>query len=296
MILRVGILGVSEGNGHPYSWSAICNGYSKTEILNCNYPEIIHYLSKEKWPESKIKGVRITHIWTQNIQVSYQIAKATFIQNVVQYPCEMIGSIDAVLLARDDAENHYELAKQFIEFGLPIYIDKPIALNMKDLYKLMEIQKYSGQIFSCSALLFSENLKLSQKQNIEIGELKTINAVSPKRWKTYSIHLIETVLNIVNSPFDPVKCCSYRNRLGGEILYLRFPEGPEVIFNCLGKNVKSKIKFDIFGNNGSCCLEFSDTFFSFKSALNHFFDMVRNEKFVNYQGRYEKCVKIIEMI
>ena len=37
-------------------------------------------------------------------------------------------------------------------------------------------------------------------------------------------------------------------------------------------------------------------FFSFKSALNHFFDMVRNEKFVNYQGRYEKCVKIIEMI
>ena len=63
MIIRVGILGESEGNGHPYSWSAICNGYSKTEILNCNYPEIIHYLSKEKWPESKIKGVRITHIF-----------------------------------------------------------------------------------------------------------------------------------------------------------------------------------------------------------------------------------------
>ena len=54
---------------------------------------------------------------------------------------------------------------------------------MKDLYKLMEIQKYSGQIFSCSALLFSENLKLSQKQNREIGELKTINAISPKDGK-----------------------------------------------------------------------------------------------------------------
>ena len=63
-------------------------------------------------------------------------------------------------------------------------------------------------------------------KNREIGELKTINAISPKRWKTYSIHLIETVVNIVNSPFDPVKYCSYRNRLGGEILYLRFPEGP----------------------------------------------------------------------
>ena len=30
-MLRVGILGLSEGNGHPYSWSAIFNGFDKTK-------------------------------------------------------------------------------------------------------------------------------------------------------------------------------------------------------------------------------------------------------------------------
>ena len=27
--LKIGIIGSSDGNGHPYSWSAIFNGYNK---------------------------------------------------------------------------------------------------------------------------------------------------------------------------------------------------------------------------------------------------------------------------
>lgn len=30
--IKIGILGYTEGNGHPYSWSAMFNGYNK-EIM-----------------------------------------------------------------------------------------------------------------------------------------------------------------------------------------------------------------------------------------------------------------------
>ena len=32
MTLKLGVIGLSEGNGHPYSWSAIFNGYDSVEM------------------------------------------------------------------------------------------------------------------------------------------------------------------------------------------------------------------------------------------------------------------------
>ena len=38
--LRLGVLGLSEGNGHPYSWSAIFNGYDPQAMASCPFPDI----------------------------------------------------------------------------------------------------------------------------------------------------------------------------------------------------------------------------------------------------------------
>lgn len=32
-MLKLGIIGLSEGNGHPYSWSAIINGHSDQRAI-----------------------------------------------------------------------------------------------------------------------------------------------------------------------------------------------------------------------------------------------------------------------
>ena len=65
-IINLGIIGSSEGNGHPYSWSAIFNGYNKKIMENCGYPSIPRYLEKQKFPNDQIKEAKVTHIWTQN--------------------------------------------------------------------------------------------------------------------------------------------------------------------------------------------------------------------------------------
>lgn len=38
--LRVAILGLIEGNYHPYSWSAIINGYDAALMASCPAPVI----------------------------------------------------------------------------------------------------------------------------------------------------------------------------------------------------------------------------------------------------------------
>ena len=146
--LRFGILGLSDGNGHPYSWSAICNGYDPEYMKDCGFPVIPEYLAQQEWPESALPNVNVTHVWTQDPDVSARIADASKIQNVVTSRHDMIGDVDAVLLARDDAVSHFDLARPFLEAGLPVYIDKPIALTSSDLERLSQAQVFQDQIFT----------------------------------------------------------------------------------------------------------------------------------------------------
>ena len=44
--MKLGIIGISEGNGHPYSWSAIINGYNKKKMEECKYESIPSYLKR----------------------------------------------------------------------------------------------------------------------------------------------------------------------------------------------------------------------------------------------------------
>ncbi len=162
MTLKLGVIGLSEGNGHPYSWSAIFNGYDLEAMEHCGYPVIPRYLERQSWPECRIDGAEVVAIWTQDIEQSKHIAKAAHIKEVVENYSDMIGKVDAVLLARDDAENHLKYAEPFLRAGLPIYIDKPIAVSVAALDKLYSLQQYNGQIFTCSALRYSQELMLSE--------------------------------------------------------------------------------------------------------------------------------------
>ena len=108
--LKLGVIGLSDGNGHPYSWSAIFNGCDMAYMKDCGFPVIPEYLSKQRFPDDCIPNAHVTHIWTQDRAVSEHVAKASLIPNVVDRMEDMIGEVDAVLLARDDPENHTNFA------------------------------------------------------------------------------------------------------------------------------------------------------------------------------------------
>ena len=46
--INIGLIGYSDGNGHPFSWSAIVNGFNQKYLNKCPFPIIRDYLSEEK--------------------------------------------------------------------------------------------------------------------------------------------------------------------------------------------------------------------------------------------------------
>src|SRR5437762_816425 len=127
--LRLAMLGMIPGNGHPYSWSAIINGYDPKTMALCPYPTIPVYLGKQPLASVRIPGARVTHIWTDNAADAPKVAAAAKIEKVVARPEDVIGEVDAVIIATDDGNDHVRRAAPFISAGLLVFIDKPLATN-----------------------------------------------------------------------------------------------------------------------------------------------------------------------
>ena len=271
-LLKLGIIGFSEGNGHPYSWSAIFNGYDKKLINHCGFPAIPNYLKKQLFPNDCIKSARVTHIWTQKRDLSEKIAKTCFIDNILENYLDMIGKVDGILLARDDAKNHYKFAKPFIERGLPIYIDKPFALSVNNAKELLNLRLYESQIFTCSALRYAKELKPSKLEIDKIGRIESIEASIPKDWNRYAIHIIEPTLNLIPTR-GRILSFERNNSKKSTSLNLSYENIDKICFTTLGLSSKP-LCIKIFGTNDRLLLSFEDTFTAFRSALNTFVESI----------------------
>ena len=62
----LGLIGGSDGNGHPFSWSAICNGYNRKSMRDSGHPIISKYLGEKKWPDAQLQYATVDYVYTQS--------------------------------------------------------------------------------------------------------------------------------------------------------------------------------------------------------------------------------------
>ena len=290
-MLRIGIIGLSPGNGHPYSWAAICNGYDPEELSHCPFPVIPQYLAEERWPDAKIPNVKVTHIWTQDQAISEQVAKASLIEHICEKMEDMIGQVDAVLLARDDAENHLEMSKLFLEAGIPLFIDKPFALSQADAEQMLSLQQYPHQLYSCSSLRFAEELKLTQEELEKLGAIKYVEAQVPKYWDTYAVHLLDPIIqNIPNR--GPLQ--SVIPHVSGKV------HSAQVIWEdfeariCCYSHYPVPLEFRYFGENDFVVKKFKDSFAAFKASIVDFIGGIQLDEMRINRSETMEIVTILE--
>ena len=292
--LKLAVIGQSPGNGHPYSWSAIINGYERQAMESCGFPAIPRYLEQQRWPDARIGGARVTHVWTQDEQMSRSIAQATRIPQMAASLDELVGSVDAVLLARDDSQLHLQHAAPFLDAGLPIYIDKPIATSREKLRELRTRERFPGQIFTCSALRYSPELQLSQEQRKQVGQLVSVNATTPKAWNTYAVHVVEPVTAMLGSD-RPVEV-ERVDRAHGSATSVQLIWGgtTEVCFTATGLT-SATMSIEVVGDRGTVTLGDPSPFAAFKKALQEFIDGVRSREVRTNWRDVDRIVEILEI-
>jgi predicted dehydrogenase len=271
-MIKIGILGMSAGNAHPSSWSAIINGqFSGEEITAMGYPAVTDYLVANQ-DTLGLPQACVTHVWTQSPELSAQVARTAAIAHITPTPEAMIGQVDAVILARDDSENHVAMARPFIDAGIPLFIDKPLCSSKEDLdYFRREVAK-GKFIMSCSSMRFAGECRTAKTEQPALGQLELVTAVGKKDWVKYGVHMLEAVFSILDDP-QPVKVTNI-GREGQAVVQVEFANGLPLVLS-LFMDIAPTFQVSLFGQKGWKLIEIKNSYAMFRDNIIEFLRSVQ---------------------
>jgi len=269
--IKVGIIGYSEGNGHPYSFAAILNGYDYDKMKKTSYPGIANYLSARKTEEFGISNLKATHVWAPDKKIAESIAKSTHIRNISDHYESMVDEVDAVLILRDDPDSHRKIAEPFLENGKTVFIDKPLCINTDDLSWFTPWLE-NGQLMSCSGFRYYPSI--ANKLNGKIKQEKIVfsHGISIIDWFRYGIHILEGITPVMGINIDWVQDTGEDKN---QIVRIQYKNGTYALIQ-----VNTSIGFILRNSfytesNNHFTIDFDDNFSCFRGLLQMFYKQIQ---------------------
>jgi predicted dehydrogenase len=270
--IKLAVLGMVDGNGHPYSWSAIFNGYNREVMEHCPFAGIPAYLFKEPPENFGIHGAKVTHIHTQNRAQSEDIAQAACVPEILKKPEDAIGKVDAVIVATDIGHEHVERCRPFVEAGVPLFVDKPLVDTSEDLRVFKKWVDDGAVILSSSSARYTKEYLPYRLSTNDLGALRFACVAMAKTWERYGIHALEGVYPITGPGYVSVTNTGSKDR---NIVHLEHACGADVVLAVTNDMYGGFGSMLLVGVAGNACVKASDTFYSFKAQLVSFVDYLR---------------------
>ena len=289
--LRLAMLGMVDGNGHPYSWSAMFNGYEPGDMAHCPFPTIPDYLSKEPEANLSIQGAKVTHVWTDDPADAPRVAAASRIPNVADRAEDVIGQVDAVIVATDKGHEHVERCRPFVEAGLPVFVDKPLVDNEPDLGQFRRwIVGENRPVLSSSSMRYCKEYLPYRASTHNLGALRYVTITTPKTWERYGIHALEGMYPILGPGFVSVRNTGSIDR---NVAHLKHERGVDVVVVATGDMYGGFGDLLLCGTRGSAYVKIMDSFYSFKAQLVAFVDFLRSGVYPFPFAETEELMKIV---
>ena len=266
------MLGMVPGNGHPYSWSAIINDFDSALMAQCPYPVIGQYLDAQPSGSVGIPDACVTHIWTDQPEEAPLVAAAANIDHVITKPNDAIGAVEAVFIATDNGFDHVARARPFIGDGLPVFIDKPLALTTEDLTTFVQWRQEGARLISSSGLRFAPELYALAADFTPIGELRWLSGLTRRAWENYGIHALEPLYRLTCPGFASIRL---ESRPGLEVAHLEHRSGAQVTIPIIADGGASFGALHAVGTKGQKHIQLADTYTAFRRQIPGFIDYVQ---------------------
>ena len=246
---------------------AIFNGYDAEYV--CLMREYLRTLTKSQNPPSDPR--RAGDAYGPTIRDARRVA-ASLIPNVVEQPEDVIGRVDAVIVATDKGHEHVARCRAFVEAGLPVFIDKPMVDNEPDLRIFGRWVAEGRPIMSSSCMRYAKEFLPFHLSTRNLGDIRFASMTMPKSLERYGIHAFEGLYPIFGPGF-----VSSRHLGPGEqnLVLLRHSCGASVLVASISEIVGSFGVLTLAGTLGHAEAFFSDTFYAFKAQLAAFINYLR---------------------
>ncbi|GHH32902.1 Gfo/Idh/MocA family protein [Lentzea cavernae] len=136
---------------------------------------------------------------------------------VVDAPEDLLGLVDAVVVADRHGDLHRAHATPFLRAGLPVFIDKPLACTVEDASAIIaEAQKHNAPLTSFSALRWLPDTDALAA----LGPARRVTASGPVDPASpyggiffYGIHPVDVALRLAPGPIHSVGVTRHAGRI-----------------------------------------------------------------------------------
>jgi predicted dehydrogenase len=211
------------------------------------------------------------------------------IEVVVENPRDLLGMVDAALICSRDGSLHLQQAEPFLEEGLPVFVDKPFALNLDDAEDMLGLALETGApLMSASGLRYAEEVEAALE---EIGEDEIVHAslIGPGELFFYGIHLTD-VLNTTVGP--GVMAVSNVGEVEFDLISVSYGDGRSASLQLL-RDPAPRHQGHLFTTDGSTrFVILADTFYM--RMMRRFLEMVETgEPPVDYEDILEAILVLL---
>ncbi len=142
--------------------------------------------------------------FTQELKDKYNVKIVDSIEELCQ-------QVDFVLLESVDGRPHLAQAKPVIKAGKPLFIDKPMAVSLRDAVEIFRLAKAAKvPVFSASSLRFGKATQAVRSGSI--GKVLSAETSSPATLEPhhpdlfwYGIHGVESLFTVMGTGCETVK-------------------------------------------------------------------------------------------
>jgi predicted dehydrogenase len=234
-------------------------------IVDCDTSHVYEFARRlnhvDIGPEQWVDGARIVAAYpgtsrvTDSARIAEYLAKAQAAGvALVERPEDLIGQLDAVLVESNEGAVHRERAAPFIEAGLPVFVDKPLAATAVDARALVEHAALRGVPFlSASSLRFAAEVQAVRQGQLEIGQLTGADVHAPATMHQcnpgllhYGVHGVEMLYALLGPGCQEVTCSFHE---AGEVVTGRWSDGRIGVMRGLRRGARG-YGFIAYGENG----------------------------------------------
>ncbi len=149
-------------------------------------------------------GYEVVAMWAADADAerARRLASEYGVGSIAPEPAAMVGRVDAVIVGARDARLHAAHALPFLEGGMPVFVDKPLALSVTDAEAMLDRAEAKGALLlSGSALRWQADAVRYSQQAASLGRLHKVTATgtfypdSPYGGPAfYAVHAVELAL------------------------------------------------------------------------------------------------------
>ena len=265
--IKIGIIGLDTS--HATAFTRIINTEKPAEFAGLRVVAAYPWGSKDIVSATNRIPQYTEYVRTNGVQIVDSIDK-------------LIAMSDFICLETNDGREHLWQAEKVFKAGKPVFIDKPLAHNLKDALAIYRLgKKYNAKYFSSSALRYGEAVSAARRG--DYGKIRTVCITSPSPeeaqgthnyYSWYGIHGFEPFVTLMGTGAKRVSC--FRTDKG-DVINVEYPDGRVAQMNLFrdGWHYSGLIFAD--GKDGKgCVVPYEKGYFGYKPLLAEILKFIRS--------------------